>query len=143
MQRVMTASNKMDEISKFDRLLRLVTLCGALARHPQNLEMICAGGKCSLVSAVFKVIGFALPPADCRSISEASTEMKGCSSLQDELHALADGHPNATMILRKASHLSHFCSVPTSLLFSVTSFAGSNILRRFPLPSAPARSSVI
>ena len=135
MQRVMTASNKMDEISKFDRLLRLVTLCGALARHPQNLEMICAGGKCSLVSAVFKVIGFALPPADCRSISEASTEMKGCSSLQDELHALADGHPNATMILRKASHLPHFCSVPTSLLFSVTSFAAQTFCADFRCPA--------
>jgi hypothetical protein len=101
----MDASNKTDDINKFDRLLRLLPLCGALARHPQNLDLICAGGKCSLVSAIFKVIGYALSPADCRIITEASVELKGCNSLQDEIHTLADGHLNATMFLRKVSHL--------------------------------------
>jgi hypothetical protein len=112
LQRVMDSSNRADGINKFDRLLRLLPLCGALARHPQNLEMIFAGGKCSLVSAIFKVIGYALPPADCCSIAEASMELKGCNSLQDEMHAFAEGHPNAIMFLRKVNDVLRSRSAP-------------------------------
>ena len=103
LRRVMDSANKTDDISKFDRILRLLPLCGALARHPANLELMVAGGKGSLAVAILKVVVHALPPAVCRSLTDASVDLKGCSTLQEELHAFADSHPDATVFLRRVS----------------------------------------
>ncbi len=101
MQRVLDAGNKMDDVSKCDRLLRLLPLSGALARHPQNLELIVAGGRGSLASTLFRVVVHTLSPTICRNLSDASADLKGCSTLQEELHALTDAHPSAITFLRR------------------------------------------
>jgi hypothetical protein len=104
-QRVMDAGHKVDEIVKFDRILRLLPLCGALARHPQHLELIVAGGKCSLASTLLKLVVYAMPPAVCRRLSDSYAELRGCSTLQEEIHAFADALPDAFTILRRVSPL--------------------------------------
>jgi hypothetical protein len=106
MLRVMDAGNKSDDISKFDRLLRLLPLCGALARHRQNLELIVAGGRCSLAAAVLNVVVYALPPAVCSIAAAACVDLKGCSSLQEEMYSLTDVHPCAVLLLRRVSFIS-------------------------------------
>ena len=101
MQRVIDAGNKTDDGTKCDRLLRILPLCGALARHPHNLELVVAGGNGSLACTVFRVIMHALPPRVCRHLTDAAVELKGCSSLQEEIRALTDAHPSATSFLRR------------------------------------------
>jgi hypothetical protein len=110
-QRVMDAGHKVDEIVKFDRILRLLPLCGALARHPQHLELIVAGGKCSLASTLLKLVVYAMPPAICRRLSDSYAELKGCSTLQEEIHAFADALPDAFTILRRISVAQRACEI--------------------------------
>jgi hypothetical protein len=110
-QRLMDASHKADDIVKFDRMLRLLPLCGALARHPQHLEMIVAGGKCSLASVILKLVVYAMSPAICRCLADSCAELKGRSTLQEEIHAFADDQPNAFTILRRVSVL--FFDIPS------------------------------
>lgn len=101
MQRVIDTSNRTDDVTKCDRLLRILPLCGALARHPHNLELVVAGGNGSLASTLFRVFMHALPPRVCRQLTDASIDLKGCSSLQEEIHALTDAHPSAITFLRR------------------------------------------
>lgn len=110
MQRLIEASNKTDDISKCDRLLRVLPMCLALARHPNNLELMVAGGKSGLASTIFRVIVYAMPPTVCRTLSEASTGLKGCCTLLEEIHALTDALPSAITLLRRVLNRSAFAS---------------------------------
>ena len=101
LRRVMNGGNKTDDIDKFDRILRLLPLCGALARHPSNLQLMVAGGKGSLAISILKVIVYSLPPSVCRSFTDASLDLKSCSSLQEEVQAITHvGLSDATVFLR-------------------------------------------
>lgn len=107
MQRLIDASNRTDDISKCDRLLRVLPMCLALARHPNNLELMVAGGRNSLASTIFRVIVYAMPPTVCRSLSEASTGLKGCGTLLEEMHSLTDALPSAITLLRRVLNCCH------------------------------------
>jgi hypothetical protein len=113
MQRLIDASNKADDISKCDRLLRVLPMCLALARHPNNLELMVAGGRNSLASTIFRVIVYAMPPTVCCSLSEASPGLKSCTTLLEEIHTLTEALPSAITLLRRVLNRSPLASCNT------------------------------